>query len=321
MPPSFQATLSFVGTKDRCPSSWSETKGRLPRTKVIPENQNKALHAWQTSARYWDKYRVLITEMFAPLTSGLVEEAQIGIGQKVLDIGGGSGEPSLTISRIVGPIGSVMYTDPVAGMLESAQAEAARRGVTNIHFRECSANDLPFEACTFDVAVGRLSAMFFADPAAAVQEALRVVLKDGCLAFAVWGPKEANPFFSTITDVIDRFVEIPPQDPDAPDAFRFAVPGKLAGILEQADAKNVIERRLNFQIEAAISFEQFWQLRTEMSETLREKMARLMPAQLPTVKQAVADAARRYFASGTMSFPAEALIVSGRKPGISLPQF
>ena len=259
--------------------------------------------------------------MFAPLTSGFVEGAQIGIGQKVLDIGGGSGEPSLTISRIVGPIGSVMYTDPVAGMLESAQAEAARRGLANILFRQCSANDLPFEACTFDIAVGRLSAMFFADPAAAMREALRVVLKDGCVAFAVWGPKEANPFFSTITDVIDRFVEIPPQDPDAPDAFRFAVPGKLAGILEQADAKNVIERRLNFQIEAAISFEQFWQLRTEMSETLREKMARLTPAQLPTVKQAVADAARRYFASGTMSFPAHALIVSGRKPGISLPQF
>ena len=51
----------------------------------------------------------------------------------------------------------------------------------------------------------------------------------------------------------------------------------------------------------------------EMSGTLREKMARLAPEKLPTVKQAVADAARKYFASGTMSFPAEALIVSGRK--------
>ena len=315
MPPALKEGLGSWDERSST-SSWSETNGRLIRTKVIPENQNKALHAWQTSARYWDKYRALITEMFAPLTSGLVEEVQIGIGQKVLDIGGGSGEPSLAISRIVGPTGSVTYTDPVAGMLESAQAEAARRGVTNIHFRQCSANDLPFEACTFDVAVGRLSAMFFADPATAVRAALRLVLEDGCVAFAVWGPKEANPFFSTITDVIDRFVEIPPQDPDAPDAFRFAVPGKLAGILEQADAKNVIERQLNFQIEAAISFEQFWQLRTEMSETLREKMVRLTPAQLPTVKQAVADAARRYFASGTMSFPAEAFIVSGRKSGI-----
>jgi ubiquinone/menaquinone biosynthesis C-methylase UbiE len=281
---------------------------------MIPANQNKALHAWQTSARYWDKYRVLITEMFAPLTSGLVEEAQIGVGQKVLDIGGGSGEPSLTISRIVAPTGSVMYTDPVAGMLESAQVEAGRRGLTNIHFTQCSANDLPFTDCTFDVAVGRLSAMFFVDPVAAVREALRVVLKNGYVAFAVWGPKEANPFFSSITDVMDQFLEVAPRDSDAPDAFRFAVPGKLAGTLKHADAKSVIERQLNFKIEAAISFEQFWQLRTEMSETVREKMARLTPAQLPTVKQAVADAARKYFATGRMSFPAEALIVSGKKP-------
>ena len=76
------------------------------------------------------------------------------------------------------------------------------------------------------------------------------------------------------------------------------------------------ERQLNFQITAAISFDQFWQLRTEMSETLREKMADLTPAQLPTIKQAVADAARRYFVTGEMSFPAEALIVSGRKPAV-----
>src|SRR3989442_14471485 len=98
-----------------------------------PEGQNEALDAWQTSARYWDKYRVLIAQMFAPLTSGLVEEARIGIGQKVLDIGGGSGEPSLTISGIVGPTGSVLYTDPVAGMVETARAEAGRSGLTNMH--------------------------------------------------------------------------------------------------------------------------------------------------------------------------------------------
>ncbi len=283
---------------------------------MIPGEQNKALDAWQTSARYWDKYRVLIAKMFAPLTSGLVEEARIEIGQEVLDIGGGSGEPSLTISSIVGPTGSVIYTDPVAGMVETAQAEAGRRGLTNIHFRQCSADDLPFADCTFDVAVGRLSAMFFVDPVTGVREALRVILEDGYVSFVVWGLKDANPFFSSVTDVVDRFVESPRQDADAPDAFRFAVPGKLAGILENAGTENVIERQLNFRIEAAISFEQFWQLRTEMSETLREKMTGLTPAQLPTIKQAVADAARRYFVSGTMSFPAEALIVSGRKSAV-----
>ena len=277
-----------------------------------PEQQR--LDAWQTSARYWEKYRTLIAQMFAPLTAALVEEARIGIGQKVLDIGGGSGEPSLTISGIVGSTGSITYTDPVVGMVETAQAEADRRGLTNIQFRQCSGDDLPFADGTFDVAVGRLSAMFFADPVVALREALRVIRNHGSLSFAVWGPKEANPFFSTVTDVVDRFVESPKEDPDAPDPFRFASPGKLAGILEKAGAENVVERRLNFQIEEKIAFEQFWQLRTEMSESLRGKIARLTPAQLPTVKQTAANAAQRYFVNGQMSFPAQALIVSGRKP-------
>lgn len=285
---------------------------------MIPEEQNKTLEAWQSSARYWDKYRALIAQMFAPLTSGLIREARIGIGQKVLDIGGGSGEPSLTIAGIVGPTGSVMYTDPVAGMVESAQSEAGRRGLTNIHFQQCSGDQLPFADSSFDVVVSRLSAMFFPDPAAGVAEALRVVRKDGCVAFVVWSSKEANPFFSVITDVLDQFVQVPPLDSDAPDMFRFAEAGKLAGILEDAGAKGVVERRLNFAIEApvraglAYSFDQFWQMRTEMSDTLRQRLAGVTPDQLARIKPAVAEAAEKYFSNAAMSFPAEALIVSGR---------
>ena len=278
-----------------------------------PEEQNKVLQAWQTSAPYWDKYRALITQMYAPVTTGLIEEAQIGVGHNALDIGGGSGEPSLTISGIVGPTGSVMYTDPAAGMVESAQAEAGRRGLTNIRFRQCSANDLPFPDKSFDLAVGRLSAVFFVDPVRGIREALRVVRNDGCVSFAVWGLEEANPFFSTVNDVFDRFVEVSTQDPDAPDAFRFAPPGKLAGILKDAGAEIIIERQLDFQIEAAMSFERFWRLRTEMSESLRAKMAGLTPGKIEAIKQAVADGTEEYFPSGKMNFPAEALIVSGRK--------
>jgi hypothetical protein len=78
----------------------------------------------------------------------------------------------------------------------------------------------------------------------------------------------------------------------------------------------VTERQLNFQIEAPILFDQFWQLRTEMSETLREKMAGLAPGRLPAIKQAAADAARRYFVNGKMGLPAQALIVSGRRTAV-----
>jgi hypothetical protein len=49
---------------------------------------------------------------------------------------------------------------------------------------------------------------------------------------------------------------------------------------------------------------------------LREKIAELTAAQLPAIKQAVAAEAQRYFVSGAMNFPAEALIVTGRKRSI-----
>lgn len=279
------------------------------------EEQKKTLAAWEGSARYWDKYRGLIEQMFAPLTAGLVEEAGIVSGRKVLDLGGGSGEPSLTIAGIVGPTGSVMFTDPVAGMVESARAEAGRRGLTNIEFKQCSGDDLPFADNTFDVAVSRLSVMFFGDPAKGVREALRVVRHGGCVSFVVWAPEEINPFFSTVNGAVDRFVESPEPGPDAPDAFRFSVPGKLAAILKSAGATNVVERQLKFQIEAPIALDQFWQVRTEMSDSVREKLAKLPPDRLPELKKAVLDAVREYFAGGAMNFPAEAMVVTGTKEG------
>ena len=279
------------------------------------EQANKTVEAWQVSAKYWDKYRDLIAQMFAPLTAGLIKEAGIAAGDKVLDIGGGSGEPSLTISGIVGSTGSVMYTDPAVGMLQSAQAEAGRQSLTNIQFRQCSGDGLPFADDTFDVAVGRLSAMFFPNPLAGVREVLRAVRPDGKVAFVVWGPAEANPFLSGVTTMVERFVKLPAaDDPDAPDAFRFAVPGKFAGIVKDAGGEKVTERVLDFQIEGDIAFDQFWQMRTEMSDTLRQSLARLTDSELAMVRQSVADTVEGYFAGGKMSFPARALIVCGRKP-------
>jgi ubiquinone/menaquinone biosynthesis C-methylase UbiE len=205
-----------------------------------------------------------------------------------------------------------MFTDPAGGMVETARTEAIKRGLTNIQFTQCSADALPFPDGTFDVAVGRLSAMFFADPATGVREALRVLVESGSVSFVVWGSEISNPFFSSIADVLDQFVQTP-EDPDAPDPFRFASPGALATILKAANAKNVIERRLSFQIKAPISFEQFWEMRTEMSESLRERVAKLTPSEIPEVKKAAANAAQKYFAGGTMTFPAEALVVTGKK--------
>ena len=248
------------------------------------------------------------------MTSALIKEVHITSGRKILDVAGGTGEPSLTIAKVVGPSGSVAYTDLVPGMVESARTEGAKRALTNIQFHQCPADALPFPDNSFDAAVSRLGVMFFPDPVAGVSEMLRVVVPGGYVSFVVWAPNEVNPFFHVVTRVMERYVESPPENPDAPGAFRFAFPGRLCAILDRANASEITERALEFKIEAAVPLEKFWTLRAEMSDTLREKVARLTAEQLLGAKREVEEAACAFFDGDRMSFPARALIVSGRKP-------
>jgi ubiquinone/menaquinone biosynthesis C-methylase UbiE len=276
---------------------------------------NEVLREWRESAHYWQKHAGTIRTMFDPITEALIEEADIVAGDAVLDVAGGAGEPSLTIAERVGPTGSVMYTDVVAEMVTAAQSEAQRRGATNIAFRQCAADSLPFESNTFDAVVCRLGAMFFPDPLAALREMLRVTQPKGAIALAVWGKSELNPFSYLITDVLARhFGAEAPADSNAPGAFRFAEPGSLARILSDAGAMDVKERVLRFHIVAPISAGEFWEMRSEISGTLREKLATLSGVQVDLIAQEVQAAVREFFPNDQMSFPAQMIIVTGRKP-------
>ena len=275
---------------------------------------NETLREWNDNATAWREHSATIRTMFAPLTAAMIEEAGIAARQSVLDVAGGPGEPSLTIAEIVGPTGSVMYTDAVAGMVAAAEEEAKRRGLTNVRFRQCLADSLPFADNSFDAAVCRLGVMFFPDVVAGLREMLRVIKPQGAICFAVWGAADRNPFTQVVTKVMSNYVETPPADPDAPGAFRFAERGKLARLLEEAGAASVRERELNFRLEAPLSTAGYWQLRAATSGTLREKLATLSADVVGKISAEVQDAATEYFPNDQMSFPAEMLVVSARKP-------
>ena len=271
------------------------------------------LQQWRETAAYWTKHHHTIRTMFAPLTSALLEHAGIVPGQSVLDVAGGAGEPSLTIAETIGPQGSVICTDPIAAMLEAAEAEAVTRGVKNIQFRQCTADSLPFPNESFDVVVSRLGVMLFPDPLAGLREMLRVAKPGGRLGLAVWAKSELNPFTYVVTETVSRHVEIAPVDPNAPGAFRFAEPGKLVNILKDAGAIDVKEREIKFDIAAPISREEFWTMRSEISEILREKLMNLPDEQRHQIAADVQEAVKEFFPDGHMKFPAQMIIVTGRK--------
>jgi len=271
------------------------------------------LDVWAESAKYWTKYSDTIHKMFRPLTRALIERAGISKGQTVLDVAGGAGEPSLTIAQEVGPEGSVTCTDGVAEMVDAARAEAQRRGLTNMKFRQCAADSLPFPDNSFDVVVSRLGVMFFPDPVAAMREMLRVLRPNGRLAFAVWGKSDLNPFCYLVTRVMDQHLKSPVADPDAPNAFRFAEPGKLAEVMAQAGAIDVEEGVVRFDIEAPLSPVQFWDMRSQTSDTLRQKLFKLSAEEQGQIASEVEQAVKEFFPSNQMRFPAQLIIATGTK--------
>jgi ubiquinone/menaquinone biosynthesis C-methylase UbiE len=277
------------------------------------QSDQDVISAWRDSAPYWEKHREIIRQMFAPVTQALVEDGLISSGHAVLDVATGPGEPALTIAALVGAEGKVFGIDPAPEMVEAARRATDRLEFGNAQFDVGSADRLPFPADTFDTVVSRFGVMFFPSPVDAVREILRVLKPGGRLALAVWHFAERNPFFYTLSRVIDAYVDSPPPAPEAPDPFRFASPGKLRDVLAEAGAMAPSERLLQFTVQAPISVEDFWILRCEMSEKLRDKVAMLSREQLKEAKRQALEALRGYSTGRGMSFSAEVLIVSGAK--------
>ena len=281
---------------------------------MIMAQPTEILNDWRESAKYWAKHSDTIRMMFAPLTQALIQHAGIREGQSVLDVAGGPGEPSLTIAEVVDANGSVMCTDAVPEMVEAARNEANRRGIRNVQFRQCTADSLPFPDNSFDVVVSRLGVMFFPDMQAAIGEMLRVTKPSGTLAFAVWHKSELNPFCYVVTNVVDQHVTPTAAAPDAPSAFRFAETGKLASVVRAAGATNVEEHVIKFDIAAPISPREFWAMRSQTSDTLRQKLTNLPEDEQSQVAREVERAIEEFFPANQMRFPAQMIIVKGRKP-------
>jgi ubiquinone/menaquinone biosynthesis C-methylase UbiE len=290
-----------------------EIKMGTPDQKTPMEKDKEVINQWSQSAPYWEKHREMIRQMFAPITQALIEDAKIASGRVVLDVATGPGEPALSIADLVGPEGKVLGIDAVPEMVEAARREANRRGFHNASFEVAFADNLPFPASTFDAVVSRFGVMLFPSPVDAVQEMLRVLKPGGRIAMAVWHFAERNPFHYAVSQVAERYVDSPPPAPDSPDAFRFAIRGKLLAILSNAGAVATSERLLRFAIRAPISVEDFWTLRSEMSDNLRAKLAMLSKERMTELKREVLEALGAYSANRGMSFPAEVLIVSGGK--------
>jgi SAM-dependent methyltransferase len=129
-----------------------------------------------------------------PAARELVERAQIRPGERVVDIGCGTGSASLLAAEAGGRVTGV---DPARRLLEvaAADAEAAR---LEAEFVEGDAANVPLADGSADAVISSFGVIFAPDPRAAADEVARVVAPDGRFVFSAWKPGTAIGKVATV---------------------------------------------------------------------------------------------------------------------------
>ena len=132
---------------------------------------------FDVAAEAYDAFMGRYSRLLAPQMADLTG---VEPGQRVLDVGAGPG--SLT-SELVHRVGA----DHVAAVDPSAPFVAANRERhPGVDVRSGSAERLPFDDGTFDVAIAQLVVHFMADPVGGIREMARVTKPGGTVAACVW---------------------------------------------------------------------------------------------------------------------------------------
>ena len=115
---------------------------------------------WSNSAPGWLKWEHILEAKSNPMTERIVHYANIKSGQRVLDIATGTGEPALTVARLVGEGGQVTAIDQSPNMIELARKWTEHCGITNATYTEIDAELFDYSNDTFDAVVSRCGLMF-----------------------------------------------------------------------------------------------------------------------------------------------------------------
>jgi SAM-dependent methyltransferase len=155
---------------------------------------------WQVSTEAAEVYEsCFVPAIFGAWAGTVADAAGIRTGDRVLDVGCGTGVLAREALRRVGSEGEVVGLDLNEGMLA-----VAARTEPRIEWRQGDAASLPFADARFDVVVSQFALMYFSERATSLSEMWRTLASGGRLAIAAWAPLGHARGYQVLVDVTTR---------------------------------------------------------------------------------------------------------------------
>ncbi|MDP2603974.1 MAG: methyltransferase domain-containing protein [Deltaproteobacteria bacterium] len=155
-----------------------------------------------------EAYEVMMGRWSRQLAPLFVEFVGVRDGEKVLDVGCGTGSLSATLARVT-RASKIIGIDPSKGFVEYARTQVADPRVT---FELGDAQNLPYSDGSFDRCMALLIVNFIPDAPKAAKEMRRVTKRGGTVATAMWDGSRANELNGCFRDAaiaIDPTVKRP----------------------------------------------------------------------------------------------------------------
>ncbi|TPQ38386.1 SAM-dependent methyltransferase [Bradyrhizobium guangdongense] len=189
--------------------------------------------------------------LLGPIADLLIAHAKPKPGERVLDVGCGSGGSTIAFAKAVAPDGFALGLDVSGPMLEQAR-KIAPKGLP-LDFVLADATVYPFDPASYDLLVSRFGVMFFADPIASFSNLRRALKPSGRLAFICWREPKENPWMmAPLMAVYKHVPKMPPVGPDDPGPFAFASEERVTRILKGAGFTDVAMQPHNLAMDIAI---------------------------------------------------------------------
>jgi len=269
-----------------------------------------------TAGPKWVALQERLDTHIRELGESAMHRVGIRTGERVLDVGCGTGQTTLELARRVGPEGNVLGIDVSAPMLARARQRAAAAGDANVAFLEADAQTHRFDAPGIDVCFSRFGVMFFADPAAAFAN-LGTALRPGArLGFVCWQSLPENPWmFVPLSAAAQHTTLPPPPGPDAPGPFSFADAARVRRVLEAGGFSNVVleDHRTTLSVGGSSTIEEAVEFLLYGVGPTSAALREADPAVRPVVAGAVREALAPYHTPGGVRMPAAAWLVTATR--------
>jgi SAM-dependent methyltransferase len=246
----------------------------------------------------------------------LLDAAGAKPGERVLDIGCGTGVTTQPYAEAVGPSGHVTAADIAQPMLDAARRRIDAAGLRNVTLLLADAQVHPFPPAAFDLLTSRCGLMFFADPYAAFANLIKALRPGGRLCAAVWAGLAENVHWKIPFDIAVRHLGPPaPQPAHAPGPHVFGDRDYLRDILTSAGFADIAIAPKDFHIrgETAAGMAEHVGMFGAVQRLMDEKAAD--EATRRTIVKDTEAAFGAYATADGVGLPATFLLVSGRRPG------